>query len=407
MLEAWLIDQNVNAALGGANAEVTAVAPDTIDLTGPNAGPRLNLFLHQVSPNAGWRNVDLPSRDARGRRTATPPLALDLHYLLTAYGPQPLQAEVLLGYGMQLLHEVPALDRGEIEARLPPSLERCLLSGQVEMLKITPTVMNTEELSKLWSAMQSHYRPTAAYHVSVVLIESTGTGRAALPVLSRGSVDPVTLQERGIVAQADLLPALPGITAVRPPLSQPGAVPGDTVIVEGHHLDGTSRGVRLENRALGVDRQIAAVAGSESSLVRFVVPDLPSDLPVGTYALRAAVQRPGETTGRESNRLSLTLLPEITTPLPLNAARDDDGVATVDLECRPAVRAQQRASLIVGAREVLADAHAEATESLTFRIADAPIGTHLVRLRVDGFDSLLVDRTQSPPVFLDRRIAIT
>lgn len=405
MLEAWLVDQNANAALGGANAEVTAVAPDTIEL-GADTAPRLNLFLHQASPNGGWRNVDLPSRDSRGRHSASPPLALDLHYLLTAYGRQELHAEVLLGYGMQLLHEVPTLDRGEIEARLPPSLQASQLGRQVELVKITPEAMSTEDVSRLWSALQAHYRPTAAYHVSVVLIESAGAGRGALPVLSRGPVDPVTLRERGIVAQAHMLPALPGISAVRPPGRQPGAAPGDTVAVEGHHLDGTNRAVRLENQQLGVEQEIAAVAGGESGLVRFAVPNLPADLPVGTYALRVLVQRPGETTRRESNQLPLTLVPDITTPFPINVVRDPQNNAIVNLTCRPEVRQHQRAVLIVGAREVLADAHPASTANLAFRIAEAPVGTHFLRLRIDGVDSLLVDRSVAPPVFLDRRIAI-
>lgn len=407
MLEAWLADQNANAALGGANAEVTAVAPDTIVLTGGEAIPRLNLFLHQVSPNSGWQNVDLPSRDAGGRRSTSPPLALDLHYLLTAYGPQELQAEVLLGYAMQLLHEVPALGRGEIEARLPATLQSSQLGRQVETIKITREAMAMEEMSRLWSALQAHYRPTAAYQVSVVLIDSPGAGRSALPVLTRGPVDPATNRERGIVAQANLLPSLPGITAVRPPDSQPGAILGDTVSVEGHHLGGTNRAVRLENRQLGIEHEIAALAGGESGVVRFAVPTLPADLAVGTYALRALVQPPGDAHRRESNRLSFAILPEITTALPLSVARDPQGVATVNLACRPDVRPHQRASLIVGTREVLADARTVATANPTFHIADAPVGTHFLRLRVDGIDSLLVDRSVTPPVFLDRRITIT
>lgn len=406
MLESWLADHNANAALGGASAGVTAVAPDTIDLTGSNAGPRLNLFLHRASPNQGWRNVDLPSRDDRGRRSSSPPLALDLHYILTAYGAEELQAEVLLGFGMQLLHEVPMLGRAEIEGWLPAALQPSDLGRQVEMIKITPETMNTEELSKLWSALQAHYRPSAAYHVSVVLIESTGAGRGALPVLSRGPIDPATHRERGIVAQPDLLPSLPGITAVRPPNSQPGATLGESVTVEGHHLGGSNRGVRLENQQLGIEREVAAAAGSESRLIRFTVPNLPADFAVGTYALRAFVQRPGETTRRESNRLSLTLVPEITTPLPLNVARDAQGSATVHLACRPEVRPHQRTSLIVGTREVLADAIAAATGNLTFQIPNAPVGTHFIRLRVDGIDSLLVDRSATPLAFLDRRIVI-
>ena len=52
-----------------------------------------------------------PRATRRGQRITNPPLALDLHYLLTAYGIAELQAEVLLGYGMQLLHEHPVLGR--------------------------------------------------------------------------------------------------------------------------------------------------------------------------------------------------------------------------------------------------------------------------------------------------------
>jgi hypothetical protein len=35
------------------------------------------------------------------------------------------------------------------------------------------------------------------------------------------------------------------------------------------------------------------------------------------------------------------------------------------------------------------------------------VGSHLVRLRVDGIDSLIVDRSAAPPAFLDRRLVIT
>jgi len=395
-LQAWLVAQNVNAALGGANAEVTAVAPDTIELTGSNAGPRLNLFLHQVSPNQGWRNVDLPSRNTRGDRVESPPLALDLHYLLTAYGPQELHAEVLLGYGMQYMHERPVLGREEIESILPVELRPSNLGRQVEMVKITLSAMSVEELSKLWSALQAHYRPTAAYQVSVVLIESLAAGAAALPVLNRK-----------VFVNPNLLPTLPGITAVIPPNRRPGAVLSDTVGVEGHHLDGANRAVRLENRQLGIEREIPALAGNESGFMRFTVPNAPADLRVGVYTLRALVRRPGEAQRRESNLLSLTILPEITTALPLNVARDAQGAATVNLACRPEVQPHQRALLVVGALEVLADPHPAATAVLTFKIPDAPVGSHLVRLRIEGLDSLIVNAAATPPTFFDRRIVIT
>jgi hypothetical protein len=407
MLESWLNDQNANAALGGANAEVTAVAPDTIELTGADARPRLNLYMYQVSPNSGWRNANLPSTDVRGARSANPPLALDLRYLLTAYGPQEFQAEVLLGYGMQLLHMVAVPSRQQIEDRLPPALQSSHLGQQAEMVKITQEMMSTEELSKLWAAFQARYRPTAAYVASVVLIKSPSAGRVVLPVLTRGPIDEATGRERGVVVQPDLFPPLPGITAVRPPHSQPGAVLGDVVTVEGHRLNGTNRAVRLENRQLGVELEIDADPGAEAGRLHFTVPDAPADLPVGTYSLQVLVQPPGETAQRVSNALSLTVLPNILTDLPLDVDRDGEGTATVNLDFSPEIRPSQRAVLVVGAREVVAEPIDESTGALSFGITDAPIGTFLLRLRIDGYDSLLVDYEATPPAFLDRRITIS
>jgi hypothetical protein len=82
--------------------------------------PCLNLFLYQVTPNTALRNTALPSVNAAGNRIARPPLALDLHYLLTAYGSDDLQAEVLLGYGMQVFHENPVLSRATVRGVLNP-----------------------------------------------------------------------------------------------------------------------------------------------------------------------------------------------------------------------------------------------------------------------------------------------
>ena len=69
---------------------VTAVAPDLVKVDDPALGPRLNLFLHRVSPNGWLSNAGLPTRSGDGTRVTNPPLALDLHYLLTAYASERL-----------------------------------------------------------------------------------------------------------------------------------------------------------------------------------------------------------------------------------------------------------------------------------------------------------------------------
>src|SRR4029078_11578879 len=98
---------------------VSATPPDRIT-TGDNEPNRLNWFLYQVTPNPGWRNDGMPSFAAQGGRLSNPPLALDLHYLLTAYGHVDLNAEILLGYAMDLLHDTPVLTRAAIKRSLTP-----------------------------------------------------------------------------------------------------------------------------------------------------------------------------------------------------------------------------------------------------------------------------------------------
>jgi len=118
LLDGCLIDHNLANTMG-SGVVVSALAPDSIEL-GNDTTRRLNLFLHQATPNVAWRNVGYPSRNAAGDRIRNPPLALDLHYLLTAYGTLDLEAEVLLGYAMQILHETPVLARAAIRTALNP-----------------------------------------------------------------------------------------------------------------------------------------------------------------------------------------------------------------------------------------------------------------------------------------------
>ena len=79
------------ATVLGGNVVVSTEPPDRIDI-GAASPDRINLFLFQATENQGWRNLGLPSRSANGDRISNPWLALDLSYLLTAYGSGPLHA---------------------------------------------------------------------------------------------------------------------------------------------------------------------------------------------------------------------------------------------------------------------------------------------------------------------------
>ena len=415
LLNDGMINHNVSGVLG-STVTVSALPPDRLVPANGSENTQLNLFLHQVTPNSGWRNEALPSRDGSGQnRLTNPPLALDLHYLLSAYGAEDLHAEILLGYAMQLFHETPVLDRRMITTALNPSpsvgttlppalraLADCGLADQVELIKVTPEYLSTEEMSKLWTAVQSNYRPTAAYLASVVLIESSVPTRATLPVLSRGPVDATTGLDRGVVVQPSLLPPFPAVQSVTPKSMEPAATVGATVNITGHHLDGTNRVILLSNTRFEIEEEVAAPDGS-STTVQFAVPNLP----LGIYQLAVRLVRPAESEPRTSNQLALLIGPEITTPLPASVVRDGTGTAILTLNCQPDVRPGQQASLLLGTREVLAQPFSLATGTLTFAVDAAPVGEHLVRLRVDGIDSPIINRAVTPPVFFNHRITIT
>jgi hypothetical protein len=242
LLNNGLIDRDIGSSLG--EVIVTALAPDRVDEQ-RNTRSALNLFLYNVTQNEAWRNVNYPSRNAAGALINNPPLALNLHYLLTAYGAEQFHAEILLGYGMQLLHETPVLPRAAIRRSLAAPTEvnaggglpaamlnlyTSDLADQVELIKIWPQTLTTEEISRLWTAFQAKYRPTAAYQISVVLIQSEASTQQALPVRKRTiSVSPF---QKPVITQV-----LSQLTPVSPVLNQP--IFADSILVlQGTELQG-------------------------------------------------------------------------------------------------------------------------------------------------------------------------
>ena len=387
----YQILNNVFASTTFGSVTVTALAPDIVQ-SSQNSTPALqvNLFLHQVTPNPGWRNVDLPSISADGKsRLRNQPLALDLHYLLTAYGRENFEAEALLGYAVQALHQTPVLARTEIETALDPppsagnstlnsSLDLAGLADQVEMLKVTPATLGREEMAWLWTALKADYRPTFPFQVTVVLIQADGPTNAPLPVASRN-----------IVAQASLLPSITGVTV---PPGKSAASLGDPVTVSGTGL-GNATGIFLSNAYLGIQFGAIVPSSITNTSLQFVLPAIPPTigsppptlLPSGVYLLSVQVQAPRpSTTPVSSNSLPFAIAPQITSPLPASVSGQGFSLTPT---CAPALLPRQQVSLILGSQETAVVPFQSATNTPTFNFSDVAPGTYLVRLRVDGIDS--------------------
>lgn len=416
LLNDRIINHDVSAALGTAIVVTSLPPPESVP---PNTESKLYVLLRSVTHNAAWRNEQLPSRDASGRaRLSNPPLALDLHYVITAVGTEELHAEILLGHAMQLLHETPVLNRSAIRDSLSSpiggdtltpalrALELCGLADQVEQIRISPSTMSSEEMSQFWSAQKAQYRPMAAYDVSVVLIQSVLPAVAPLPVLSRGELDQATKRERGVLVLAGLTPPYPALEKVSGFGAQPGARLGDTVSLEGFNLSGTNREIIFESDRLDIRQTLSALAASTGSVLQFEIPAASSaQFPAGIYRVMGRVVPPGETLPRQTNPLGFMVLPRLTSFPSGDVSKDASGTAIIDVTFTPHVRAGQTVSLLLGRREILPEPFTAPANALTFKVSDAPTGEQLLRLRIDGIDSPIVNPIK-PPAFLDARVKI-
>jgi hypothetical protein len=376
------------------DATVTALTPDRA--RGNNNANQLNLFLYQTVLNAAWRNADLP-RQVNPGENGNPPLAVNLYYLITAYGrdndaAQPFSHH-LLGQAMSILHDHPVLGREEIKQATDASLKANGLDLQIERLRITPQPMSLEEISKLWTGFQTQYRLSAAYEVSVVLIDSKRPSRAALPVLMRGAND------IGPAIQTDLTPPFPHLDGASPQNNQPSARLNEPVALKGIHLDGANIGVLFENTHWANGVEIAADANGTSTDLSVKLPNTPATWPAGFYTLAVLVKRPNEPDRRSTNKVPLSIAPQITDFKPSPAQRDNKGEFTLTVTTSPEILPEQRAALFLGDAEFLAKPRQAQADPLVFFVTDLSAGEYFLRIRVDGVDSILFDRNAVPLAF--------
>jgi len=379
-----------SSPLGGVS--VSAVAPDIVQnaLGTGSEKPQVNLFLHQVTPNAAWRNTNFPSVAADGStRLNNPPLALDLHYLLTAYASADTQAEALLGFGILMLYENPVVPRAQISkalSSLPSSnplasvLSASGLADQIEVLKITPASMGREEMAWIWTALKADYRPTFAFDVSVVLIQSQLAVASSLPALSQNIT---ALPQSSAPAFRVVLPS-----------GEAAALPGDTVTVTGQFVPGTIQ-VLLVNQRLSLQFTAtpSAVTGSSLSFA------IPNNTPAGVYSLSVKVTNASEIVLQTVANLPLALAPTIPSPATATVVTNASG-SLVTLNCNPPVVAGQTVFLALGGAMQPAQTFGAPASTLSFQFAVLAAGPYLARLRVDDVDSpVAVNWSAKPPAF--------
>lgn len=369
----------------GSQPKVSALPPDRIQ-TGGSEADQLNVFLYRTAPNPGWRNVDLPSRGADGARRSQPPLALDLHYLLSAYAAEDLHADVLLGYAMEVLHGLSVLTAAAIGQRFagatPPDVPDRLwkqltasgLDKQVERVTLTMEQQTTDDISKLWSVLGEKYRPSAAYVATVVLIQPEGPAPAAPPVTRPPAllVEPLLGPTVARLEPADLVWA------------------ADTVVtLHGSHLLGEDTTVLLGGAAAG------PAATSTDQAIQVTLPAT-TRAGMAPVRVRHAVTFPGGTKTRPFEESDPVLL--VVRPRPgvaSHVAATDTAPPLLRVPVAPEVGPTQEVVLqlneVGGTRGYTLPARSRAAAVGTVDFADGTVvpGSYRFRVRVDGAESLL------------------
>jgi Pvc16 N-terminal domain/Concanavalin A-like lectin/glucanases superfamily len=169
----------------GMGCAVTTKRPDQV---GAVAVPTINIYLYQVVPNTHWRGHDLPMRNDRGDLVQQPRAAVDLYYLISFYGDEEqLAGQRLMASTVRVMHQFPVLDRSYMTAALAHyPLAGSDLPSEPERVRFTPSALNLEEMSKLWSVFfQTQYSLSVAYCASVVFIQDKDPLVVAKQVLER------------------------------------------------------------------------------------------------------------------------------------------------------------------------------------------------------------------------------
>ena len=218
---------------------------------------RINLFLYRVVPNPHLYNRDFQPKPGAPNVLVHPPLALNLFYLLTPFAqldPETgdANAHAVMGEAMRVLHENPIVPQSALEAPLTKS-----------QIKITLHTAETEELSKVWTALEKDLRLSAIYEVSFVDV----LAKREQPLGPRVAKTHVT------VNAVDQRPSISGF--------EPGSgSAGSVVTIAGTDLAGWTATVRIGGQLV-----LNRTPITTTNVIEATVPALPP----GFYELEADV----------------------------------------------------------------------------------------------------------------------
>lgn len=143
--------------------------PEQIGLASPaeRGDINLGLFLYNIEESGANRDTRMRMRGSTAQQF--PPMAMDLHFLLTAYSNADTQSRAgeegrILGRAMQVLYDNSVLRSPYLEGSL---VERA------EELRIVLENLTPQAMSEIWTFKDVPYKLSVGYLVGPVELDST------------------------------------------------------------------------------------------------------------------------------------------------------------------------------------------------------------------------------------------
>jgi len=134
---------------------------------------RLTLYLYRVTVNEHLRQ----QRPDRMSSEQQAPLGLDLHFLLTAWASNAQDELLPLTWAMRQLYQHPLLDASALSPEAA--------WGPDEVIQIIPSELSTEDMMRIWDALDPPYRLSVSYIARLVRLDPDSIMQAAPVVATR------------------------------------------------------------------------------------------------------------------------------------------------------------------------------------------------------------------------------
>ena len=388
-------------------ASVTTTRPD-----GTAAGvseTAVNIYLYHIKRNAAHSNADNPGRQRRGKILKRNQIAVDLFYVITFYGDESeLEPQKLLGTTLRTLEDnnvlSPEIIRETISDPTYEFLANSDLADQLEMVRSEFLSISTDELSKIWSVFfQTPYALSVVYKVTVLLIEGEKPAQTALPVRTRNlSVFPYRLELQPLIQQVT---ALSG--RYQPILRD------TTISIKGKKLGTEATQVR-------VCGQLVTPSFLRDTEIRLsltsVSPEVLRAGVQGIQIIRSTSRNGRSTLVMESNVFPFVLRPTITEVLLRDVSGSDDDPRSGELRITldVLVSVSQRVILLLNLYSnentqgylFKVTEREQDTNTVSFSFQGIKAGDYLVRVQVDGAESILNYGADTSAESISPRIAI-